>query len=319
MKRNSDGFAQIWLVFIGFMILTVAGTTVAFLNRDTSSAAMISELAYTPTDESAEDGLSADRVNGTRLKQFVKTLLSQPVDTTELDSQIATILNNNSDIYISVAIKDLRSGSVHNYGKQEAMTAASVTKVLTAVDFMKEVELGHKSLEMILANGYSAQENIEQMIVYSDNNAWHTLNNSLTYSQMQSYAESIGLLSYNYVDNSISAADITRLLADTYQRKLINESNTQLLLSYMERANFRDLIVPAVPEFDTVYHKAGWLESHLNDATIITNGNHAIVLTIFTDSITSYDKARISAVMQQITTPTLATFRLDQPPITVPQ
>ncbi|MGB4759075.1 MAG: serine hydrolase [Candidatus Saccharimonadales bacterium] len=195
----------------------------------------VSSEAYAPADESAQDSLSADRVNTGRLRSFVKTKLGQPVDTTNLDSQINAIISQNSDIHISVAIKDLNTGSVHNYGKQEAMTAASVTKVLTAVDFLKQVELGYKSLDMIMADGNTAQYNIEQMIVYSDNDAWHTLNDSLTYPQLQSYAESIGLTSYYYYGNTIGTADVTKLFGDMYQRKLINESHTQLLLSYMER------------------------------------------------------------------------------------
>lgn len=277
-------------------------------NRQTSA---ISEEAYATTDSSQQDSLGEDRVRFARLKSFIQANTNASVDTTSLDSQINTIIASNPDIVISVAIKDLRTGSVHNYGNQGAMTGASVTKVLTAVDYLKEVELGNKSLSTILENGYTAGYNIEQMIVVSDNDAWHALNNALTYSQMQSYAESIGLSSYYYIENLISASDVTKMLGDLYQRKLINEANTQTLLSYMERANFRHLIIPAIPEDDNVYHKAGWLHPHLNDSTIISNEEQAIALTIFTDSITSYDEARIASIMQSITSPTLETFGLN--------
>ncbi len=302
-SRSKTGFI---LTALGLLLILF----IAIVLRSQNSSAAISETAYAPTDSSENDSLGSDRVNLARLKSFIHTNSNAPVDTTSLDNQISAIISSNPDIIISVAIKDLNTGSIHNYGNQDAMTGASVTKVLTATDYLKQVELGHKSLNTVLADGNTAQYDIEQMIVVSDNNAWHALNDSLTYSQMQSYAQSIGLSSYYYVDNTISTADVTKLLGDLYQRQLINESNTQLLLSYMERANFRDLIIPAVPEHDTVYHKAGWLYSYLNDATIITNADHAIALTIFTDSITNYDKARISSIMQSITTPTLTTFGL---------
>src|SRR6478735_5899076 len=100
MTQRDSGFAHVLLIFLGCLLLVVAGTTVALLNRDTSTATPVSEAAYAPTDATVGDSLSADKVDGARLKQFVKTLLSQPVDTTELDNQIATIINNNSDIYI---------------------------------------------------------------------------------------------------------------------------------------------------------------------------------------------------------------------------
>lgn len=302
-----------WYKKSGFLISAVLGVcllVVVFYSRhDTASS--VSEQAYNPSDTSQQDSLSKDKVNGERLKKLVQTYQNKPVDTTALDQQINAIISANSEIVFSVSIQDLGTGSVHNYGSPEAMTAASVTKVLTAIDYMKQVELGNKSLDTIMVDGNTAEYDIEQMIVVSDNDAWHVLNNSLTYTQMQSYAESIGLHSYYYGDNIISASDVTAMLANLYQRKLINETHTQLLLSYMERANYRDLIIPAVPAHDTVYHKAGELYGNLHDATIITNGSQTIVLTIFTESLYSYSKSAVASLMQQITTPTLETFRLN--------
>ncbi len=267
--------------------------------------------AYEPTDSNVKDSLLASKINAARLKKFVQQSEGKAADTASLDSQINAVINANKDIIFGISIKFLNTGQVLNYGNAGAMTAASVTKVLTAVDYYKQVELGHKSLNTVMANGQTAQANIEQMIVVSDNNAWHLLNDSLTYAQMGEYAKSIGLNSYNYVDNTISASDTTKLLADMYERKLINETNAQTLLSYMERANYRDLIIPAVPETDTVYHKAGEYLVNLNDAAIITDSKLALVLSIYTESTGSYSKSRVATLMQQITTPTLETFHLN--------
>lgn len=310
-------FLRVGLIIVGVVAL-VALAVYAYRYQTDDSKSQVQTAAYQPTDSSEKDALSADKVNGERLKSFITAKASEPVDTTALSDQINTIIATNSDIHISVAIKDINSDSVYNYGHLEPMTAASVNKVLTAVDFLHEVELGNKTLDMIMADGNTAQYDIEQMIVYSDNDSWHVLNDSLTYPQMQAYAESIGLSSYYYVDNTISTPDVTKLLADTYQRKLINDAHAQLLLGYMERANYRGGIIPAVPEFDTVYHKAGVYNPALNDAAIITNGQRTVVLTIFTDSIYSYNSARIASIMQQITTPTLQTFHLSEPPKELP-
>ncbi len=285
----------------------------AALQKQQSAEAQISQSApYSePTDSSAHDQQDESKVNFARLKSFIKKIQGQPVDTASLDSQINQIINANKDITFGVSINYLKTGQIHNYGSTQAMTAASVTKVLTAVDYYKQVELGHKSLDTIMPNGKTAKYNIEQMIVVSDNNAWHFLNEDLTYEQMQQYAHSIGLNSYSYADNTISASDETKLLTDTYQRQLINEANTEQLLSYMERANYRDLVIPAVPETDTIYHKAGEYSGYLHDATIITDADNTIVLTIFTRSTGSYSKSRVASLMQQITTPTLETFHLN--------
>lgn len=270
-----------------------------------------SALYQNTTDSSAHDAQDESKVNFPRLKEFISKIQGRPIDTASLDSQINQIINDNQDIRFGVAINYLNTGQAHHYGVTSAMTAASVTKVLTAVDYYKQVELGYRSLNTVMSNGQTAQANLEHMIVASDNNAWHVLNEALTYQQLQTYAEGIGLNSYYYADNTINVGDTTKLLADMYQRKLINETNTEQLLSYMERANYRDLVIPAVPASDTVYHKAGEYGGYLHDATIITNGTNTVVLTIFTQSTHSYDAARVAQLMQQITAPALTTFHLD--------
>jgi beta-lactamase class A len=313
-KNRGSGRTFLWVLVIGILLLLVFAlqdsSEASSTSTNTAAAARVFEQAK---DESAQnDALNTESVNTERLRHRVQTNSLAPVDTTALDSQINDIINQNPDIVFGVSITDLNTGTVHDYGNKNAMTAASVTKVLTAVDYLKQVELGNKSLSTIMANGYTAQYNMEQMIVVSNNDSWHILNESLGYSQMQEYAQSIGLESYYYGDNVISAADTAQLLGDMYQRKLINESNTQLLLSYMERANYRDLIIPAVPAQDTIYHKAGEYLINLNDAAIITNTTNTIVISIFTESLYYYDKPRVSALMQQITTPTIETFHLNQ-------
>jgi beta-lactamase class A len=303
-------------LFIGLLILLFAILIAGLRDSEIKAQQASAETAPTtfmmeqPSDSAQQDALGTSSVNGERLRQRINANSNAPVDTTNLDSQINNIINSNSDIVFGVSIIDLNTGSAHNYGNLEPMTAASVTKVLTATDYYKEVELGHKSLSTVMVDGNTAEYDIEQMIVVSDNNAWHVLNDALTYPQMQAYAESIGLTSYNYADNTISSSDTAKLLAGVYMRRLINEAHTESLLSYMERANYRDLVLPAVPEHDTAYHKAGELYGNLNDAVIITNSTESIVLSIYTHSY-YYDKARVSALMQEITTPTLTTFSLN--------
>ena len=316
-KHRNSSKIIVWVLLVVCLLALVYLFQQSYMKKDDASAVPTTSSGQRYTFELAadesknRDELSADSVNLDRLRQRFLNTTTANINTSQLDAEINAIISQNPDITFGISIKDLGTGAVYDYGSSEAMTAASVTKVLTAVDYLKQVELGNRSLSTKMANGYTAQQNIEQMIVVSDNDAWHILNENLGYSQMQQYAHSIGLTSYDYTDNTISSSHTTKLLGDIYGRTLINESNTQLLLSYMERANYRDLIIPAVPTYDTVYHKAGEYLVNLNDATIITNETDTIVLTIFTESKSTYNKPRISSLMQQITTPTLATFKLN--------
>jgi beta-lactamase class A len=296
-----------FLLWILLCIAAIAILTYVISRPQTEASNPPSHHYELANDESTQhDALAETSVNRERLRQLVqKSNIS--IDTASLNA----IIQQNPDVVFGVSIKDLDTGTVHDYGHSGAMTAASVTKVLTATYYLHLVELGQRSLSTTMANGQTAQYNIEQMIVVSNNEAWQVLNENLGYTQMQSYAQSIGLTSYDYTDNTISAHHTTQLLGDLYERKLIDESNTQLLLSYMERANYRDLIIPAVPPEDTVYHKAGEYLASLNDAAIITNATQTIVLSIYTESTQHYDKPYIAGLMQQITVPTIQTFHLN--------
>ena len=299
------------VILIGLIYGTQKSTSDSAASETTGTKIQRSRFILANEESKKGDELSTESVNRERLRQRFQANQQTAVDVSQLDSEINAIIAQNPDIVFGVSIKDLGSGSVYNYGNLEGMTAASVTKVLTAVYYLKQVELGNRSLGTTMPNGYSAEYNLEQMIVVSDNDAWHVLNENLGYTNMQNYAHGIGLVTYDYTDNTISSSDTAKLFGDLYERVLINESNTQLLLSYMERANYRDLIIPAVPAHDTVYHKAGEYLVNLNDAAIITNGTRAIVLSIYTESTEYYDKSRASYLMQQITTPALATFQLN--------
>ncbi len=312
MAPRDPWYKRYGLIILGTLLVFSLGALVNTENQaDSASYQLVAQPVNEPTDSAAQDQLNSETVNQDRLHKIAESRQNQTVDTTQLESQINTIINSNPDIIFGISIKDLNTGTTYNYGDEQAMTAASVAKLITATYYLHEVEAGNKKLETMMANGYSAQECIEQMIVVSDNNCWHDLNDYLGYQNMQNYAHSIGLTSYYYPDNLVSAPDITKLDADLYDRKLVNEAHSELLLSYMERANYRDLVIPAVPETDTVYHKAGEYAGHLHDATIITNGNKTIVLTIFTQSTYSYSKSRVASLMQQITIPALETFGLN--------
>ena len=96
------------------------------------------------------------------------------------------------------------------------------------------------------------------------------------------YAEKIGVQTYDVANNKISPNDMSLILAELYQGKLLNSKDSLLLLSYMQHTNNDDLIPPAVPENITVYHKYGTFGGDFHDTAIIDNRKSPFVLTIFT-------------------------------------
>ena len=221
-----------------------------------------------------------------------------------LNNSVNSVIDNNQNIDFEVSSVDITNDDKQlTYGQSGPMTAGSVSKILTAADYLNEVELGKQSLSQTFEDGDTASYALKQMIVVSDDDAWEDLNDQLSYLQLQDYANKIGVNSYQWQNNTLSAYDTANLLAKLYEGKLLNKEYTDLLLGYLKQANYREFIVPAVPSYDTVYHKIGEYNDNVNDAAIITNKNQSIVVTlaIFTNGNGTYQWTQRAEMMQQIT------------------
>jgi beta-lactamase class A len=225
-----------------------------------------------------------------------------------MGSQINSVLSQNQGVDISVTVTNLKNGQSQSYGPVVPYEAASVAKLITATDFLHQVENGQESLNEHLEDGNTASYDLRQMIVMSDNNAWQSLNDELTLTNLGQYASSIGIADYNLSDNTLETNDIALLLQKLYGNKLLGKSDTNLLLGYMKIANEAGFIVPAVPKGVTVYHKAGVLDDRIHDAAIIADPNNPVALVIFTNGHGAGDDSARTAAIQSITKDVLTAY-----------
>lgn len=225
-----------------------------------------------------------------------------------MDSKINRIISQNSRIDIAVAITDLQSAKTRNYGVQVPFEAASTSKLITALDFLHQTEAGSQTLGEPIGSS-TAKAELKLMIVNSDNDAWQALNDQLGDDSLASYTANAGVADYNKGNNTLQASDIALLLQKLYTNKLLNETNTQLLLGYMRIANEADYIPAAVPNNIKVYHKAGLLEDRVHDAAIIDNGQNPYVLIVFTNGHGMYDMNDRADIIHSITAATLSAFK----------
>lgn len=251
------------------------------------------------------------KVAEARERQKVKAQQAAQAERTQdlvtLGSQINGVISANAGVDFSVSIIDPGDGKLAQYGDSSTFDSASVGKLITATDFLHQVETGQESLSETLG-GNSAEYELQQMIVVSDDDAWATLNNELGYNQLQAYASQIGLNGYNAVNDTIGSSDIALLLEKLYKGQLLNDADTQLLLGYMKQANYRDFMVPAVPSGDTIYHKVGLINDDVHDAAIIIHGSQSLIVVIFTNGNGVYNWPARALAMQQITKDALAAY-----------
>lgn len=225
-------------------------------------------------------------------------------------STVSQLIAAHADANIAVSTIDLGNNAAITLGDQGTFTAASTAKLLTAVVLLHEIEKGDLTLNTTI-DGQSARTLLQNMIINSDNDAWQSLNDYLTHDTLQSYASSLGWKDYDPDVNTLLPADMALLAGKLYQGKLLNSSNTSLLLSLMKQANKQEYIVDSVQSTNsnlTVYHKAGWLDGLMHDVAIVSNGKQSIVLAIYTYNNGQGDTAANQQLFKQITTAALTAY-----------
>lgn len=233
--------------------------------------------------------------------------------TSAQQSTMAVSINATIKAYpnmdIGVAVQDINDRRTYTYGLEQPFIAASVGKLITATMYLHGAETGKYSLNKKLSFGTAAYE-LQRMILVSDNRAWDDLARVLTHRGMLKYMQDMGIADYDADDNTLEPRDIAVLLGRLYRGELLNKANTQLLLSYMKKANYATYVPASVPDGINVYHKAGWLDDRVNDAAIIDDGKHPYVLVIFTkmDSGGNYNAAAGHKIFSAITNATLTAF-----------
>lgn len=219
-------------------------------------------------------------------------------------SSVRGIIAQHPDQTIAVSSFDLFDDSLTTIGDKGTFTGASTAKLITAIAVLHQVELGTITLNDSLS-GTTVQALLRNMIINSDNDAWLTLNTYITHETLQRYMTSLGWSDYDPDVNTFLPVDMTKLLRQLYDGKLMNSAHEKLLLGYMQKATKQEYIVSAAqaagPDF-TVYHKAGWLDGLMHDVAIISNGKQAIVLTIYSYTTDADgDSATTQATFRQIT------------------
>ena len=202
-----------------------------------------------------------------------------------LDARINDIVAANPEYQIGVALLDVSdgaaaSGEVRRYGVESAFVAASTAKVLAAEAFYHLVETGAASLDDPLGD-YTAEFQLQAMIQQSDNDSWSLIMDSVGHAELTDYAASIGV-DYSPESNTLTPADMARILAGLYTGTLLTPADTAQLLAFMQNTNYETLIPAAVPVGVAVFHKYGLLGGELHDAAILAEDGRAYALVAYT-------------------------------------
>ncbi len=233
---------------------------------------------------------------------FLLPILTQQPAIEKTTDGINQIIDAHPDYEIGVSLVDIKNSHTVNLGQQSPFTAASTTKLLTAALTMQEVEKGTFTLDDEI-NDHPISWHLQQMVNQSNNDSWKALNDKLEKKNIEKYAKSIGLNSYNSKENLIAPNDMATLLKKLYGNELMNAENTKTILGFMTNTN-EDSFIPAVADTHSikVYHKYGWFESNIHDVAILTLDESAWAIAIYTHPKNNENNSTTSRdIIHQIT------------------
>lgn len=211
-------------------------------------------------------------------------------------------------------IKDLSTGWTIAVNENKLFPSASLVKVpIMATVFSLSAEKGlNLGQRLVLANKckvlgsgiikkyaagteFNIEYLIEVMITESDNTAANMLIDYLGLEPLNNYFKKLGLSNTNIarkmmdfksrqegIENFTSASDVSYLLEEIYNNKLINRDFSLKCLGILKKQKARDRIPAKLPSGAVVAHKTGLERGVCHDAGIVFTPNGDFLICVLT-------------------------------------
>ena len=238
-----------------------------------------------------------EQINQTISMSEDAVVVKKEADFSKMKSVVGEIVSENAGDF-GIAFKDLTTDKSWEINGDKIFTAASTMKVLSVSGLYNAIERDLVSLDKRVG-GVALQEHARLALEVSDNNSWETINTVVGYKNLQNFALGLRLTNINVFDNTIDAVDFRNLLEKLYSGQLLNNENTNEVLSYMDHTETENRIPAGVDGAEIIYHKTGTLDALTHDGGIIRSGKGDYILTVYTENLLGNVDAR-SAVIAQI-------------------
>lgn len=204
----------------------------------------------------------------------------EKIEKIKLDFKNAT--DGYSGIY-AFYIYDLNGDYYYGVNGQETLQAASLIKLPVMSLAFKKLESGEwENLSQISED--EALSLLEAMGKKSDNKAFLEMVEILGEVEITAEIKNLGLHSTSFDDNQTTPEDIGIFFKKLYNKELLSEKYTNLLLQYLTDTIYEDWLTPGVPEGVVVSHKYGREIHSVSDAGIIFS-TKPFVIVIMTDGV----------------------------------
>lgn len=160
--------------------------------------------------------------------------------------------------------------------KKEESNPGYLNQVVTfdkALDMGKKIQ--YKSKKIVLGNKYSYNELLNYMIAYSDNDATTLLCSKMDLNQYRKVFSDIGLVppDLNKLTYNMSSREVSCFMRVIYNASYLNNKNVEYATELLQKCDFKEGIVSAIPKSINVAHKFGesgdQVTQELNETAIV--------------------------------------------------
>ena len=157
----------------------------------------------------------------------------------------------------------------------------------TGTEDRNRIEEIKSSVQLIPGKSYTVEQLIEHMILYSDNNAGHLLEQTL--EETNHYADYLAVFSAlgidstnlkNYTDN-LTASKYSLFLRALYNATYLEPEGSERALSLLSKADFSEGIESGVPNYVNVAQKFGEIRLVKSDGTLVGKQLHNCGIVYF--------------------------------------
>lgn len=247
---------------------------------------------------------------------------------TPLRNEIKEIINqeiNKQNVsFVSVYYRDLNNGPWFGINEKEYFSPASLIKVPILIAYLKKTETDPSILQKkltiiddptggnniqnikpsqatVAATEYTIEKLLEEMIIYSDNNAYVTLANNLTGEEiMKVYQDldvDISKAFSNPNGNIVTIKNYASFFRILYNASYLNKEMSEKALNLLSQVEFKNALAAGVPKDILVSHKFGERkysdtnEIQFHDCGIVYLQKNPYLLCIMTKTTKSINQA----------------------------
>lgn len=220
--------------------------------------------------------------------------------------------NLESIDHLSVYYRDLIGGAWIGYNENEKFSPASLLKVPMMMSYFKKTEddpglldkkvvfekvsndfiaIQNISPDKVLVPGktYKIDEIIQNMIVYSDNDALAWLTDNIDQSDANRIYKDLMIpnpVQQDSPENFMTVREYASFFRILYNASYLDKKMSDKALGLLSQVNFKDGLVAGVPEGTVVSHKFGEREfenyRQLHDCGIVYNSQRPYLLCVMT-------------------------------------